>query len=342
MKIVITGGAGFLGFHLAHGLAEHELLLLDVAPCIPSEVPSGAETVVADVRDRDALRAACQGADVILHAAAALPLWKPSEIRSVNLDGTRAVLEIARKLKIPRVVHISSTAVYGIPDHHPLSENDRMIGVGPYGESKVAAEELCLEARATGQTVCVLRPKTFIGPERLGVFQILFDWVDDGFKIPVIGDGKNRYQLLAVEDLVAAAKLACEASAEIVNDTFNVGAAEFDTVGEDLAALFAHAGTGSRLQRTPAWLCKSTLAVLEFLRLSPLYKWIYGTADQDSFVSIDKLRALGWEPKYSNAQTLIATYDWYKANKAAIPDAGTGHRVPWREGALRVVRWFLR
>ena len=217
-----------------------------------------------------------------------------------------------------------------------------MDGVGPYGESKVAAEEACAEARAAGQCISVLRPKTFIGPERLGVFQILFDWVDAGVKIPVIGNGKNRYQLLAVEDLVEAARIACTGPADQVNDVFNVGAAEFDTVGEDLGALFEHAGTGSRLFRTPAWLCKSALAVLEFLRLSPLYKWIYGTADQDSFVSIDKLRALGWEPRYSNAQTLIATYDWYKANKEVIPDAGTGHRVPWKEGALRIVRWFLR
>lgn len=342
MKIVITGGAGFLGFHLAQGLREHDLVLLDIADFVPNEVPEGARCVQADVRDREALRAACSGADVILHAAAALPLWKPAEIRSVNLDGTRAVLEVARELGVPRVVHISSTAVYGIPDHHPLDETDPMDGVGPYGESKVAAEELCAAARAAGQCVSVLRPKTFIGPERLGVFQILFDWVDAGVKIPVIGNGKNRYQLLAVEDLVEAARLACTAPAAQVNDVFNVGAAEFDTVGEDLAALFTHAGTGSRLFRTPAWLCKSALAVLEFLRLSPLYKWIYGTADQDSFVSIDKLRALGWEPRYSNAETLIATYDWYKANKEVIPDAGTGHRVPWKEGALRVVRWFLR
>lgn len=342
MKLVITGGAGFLGYHLAQGLREHELVLLDVADFVPEEVPDGAQTVQADVRDREALRAACAGADGVIHAAAGLPLWKPAEIRSVNLEGTRAVLDVAQELGVGRVVHISSTAVYGIPDHHPLDEDDRLHGVGPYGESKVAAEGLCEQARERGQSVCVLRPKTFIGPERLGVFQILYDWVDEGCRIPVIGNGRNRYQLLAVEDLVAATRMACEDAAPEWNDTFNVGAAEFDTVENDLKALFAHAGTGSRLLRTPARLCKAALAVLEFMRLSPLYKWIYGTADQDSFVSIDKLRARGWEPKYSNAETLIATYDWYKANKDAIPDAGTGHRVPWREGGLRVVRWLMR
>jgi nucleoside-diphosphate-sugar epimerase len=341
MKIVITGGAGFLGYHLSQGLKQHDLVLVDIADFVASEIPPGTTTVQADVRDADAMEQAFAGADVVIHAAAGLPLWKPSEIRSVNLQGTRTVLEAAAKQNVGRVVHISSTAVYGIPDHHPLLESDQMVGVGPYGESKVAAEELCLQARQNGQCVPVLRPKTFIGTERLGVFQILFDWVVEGRRIPVIGSGNNVYQLLAVEDLVAAAILMCTGEADKVNDVFNVGAAEFDTVKQDLQALFEHAGTGSRVLATPAWFAKTSLRILEAMRMSPLYKWIYGTADQDSFVSIDKLRELGWQPKYSNAQTLIATFDWYRQNRDQIPSAGTGHRVPWREGALAIVKRFL-
>jgi nucleoside-diphosphate-sugar epimerase len=341
MKIVITGGAGFLGYHLSQGFKDHDLVLVDVADFVASEIPEGATTINADVRDSDAMTRAFEGADWVIHAAAGLPLWKPSEIRSVNLDGTRVVLDCAQQQQVKRVVHISSTAVYGIPDHHPLVEDDRMIGVGPYGESKVAAEGLCMEARQRGQCVPVLRPKTFIGTERLGVFQILFDWIVEGRKIPVIGSGNNVYQLLAVEDLVQAARLVCEADADQANDTFNVGAAEFDTVKADLTALFQHAGTGSRVLATPAWFAKSSLAILEAMRMSPLYKWIYGTADQDSFVSIEKLQNLGWKPKYSNAETLISTFDWYRENRDRIPDAGTGHRVPWREGALAVVKRFL-
>lgn len=341
MKIVITGGAGFLGYHLSQGLKQHELVLVDVADFVPSEVPDRARTITADVRDAAAMADAMHGADVVIHAAAGLPLWKPAEIRSVNLEGTRNVLDTAAAEDVGRVVHISSTAVYGIPDHHPLVESDRMVGVGPYGESKVAAEELCQEARLRGQCVPILRPKTFIGTERLGVFQILFDWIVEGRKIPVIGNGKNVYQLLAVEDLVAAARLMCEGESAQVNDTFNVGAAEFGTVKDDLGALFEHAGTGSRVLATPAWFAKGSLRILEAMRMSPLYKWIYGTADQDSFVSIDKLERLGWKPKYSNAQTLISTFDWYRENRDRIPAAGTGHRVPWREGALAIVKRFL-
>ncbi|MCH2111731.1 MAG: NAD(P)-dependent oxidoreductase [Planctomycetes bacterium] len=341
MKIILTGGAGFFGFHIARALQHHQVSTLDLEVVSDSERLAGAHYFQGDIRDRALLEEVCEGADVIVHAAAALPLWKPREIRSVNQDGTQAVLETAKKLGIPRVVHISSTAVYGIPDHHPLHEQDNLVGVGPYGESKVSAEQLCEQARADGLTVCVLRPKTFIGPERLGVFQILFEWVREGRRIPVIGSGKNQYQLLDVADASSAVRTLVEAPEELANAAFNCGATEFSSVEEDLDALFVHADSGSRILKTPAPLAKGALAILEWLRLSPLYRWIWGTADQDSWVDVTALRNLGWEPKHSNADTLIRTYDWYLAHRQDMEAAGTGHRVPWSEGALAVLKRFL-
>ena len=304
--------------------------LLDIAPVAAADMPPGATAVVADVRDRSALAKVFAGADLVVHAAAGLPLMSAAAIRSVNEGGTLAVLEEAERAGVGRVVHVSSTAVYGIPDHHPLEEGDEMVGVGPYGESKVAAERLCEAARERGLCVPVVRPKTFIGPERLGVF-----------RIPVIGSGDNRYQLLDVDDLVAAILLLLSGPAATANATFNVGAGRFSTVANDLGALFAHAGTGSRLLPTHAGLAKGTLAVLEALRLSPLYKWVYATSDQDSWVSTDRLEALGWAPRKSNAETLIRTYDWYLENRHLHKGTGKGHRAPWREGALGLLRRLL-
>ncbi|RMH00933.1 MAG: NAD(P)-dependent oxidoreductase [Planctomycetota bacterium] len=342
MRIVVTGGAGFLGFHLARGLAgDHQVVLLDRAGIPPAERGATAAAIQGDVRDRTLLRRTLAGAGAVVHAAAGLPLWKPAEIRSVNVEGTRAVLEVARELGVPRVLHVSSTAVYGIPDHHPLTEDDPLDGVGPYGESKVEAEGLVARARDAGQVVPVVRPKTFVGPERLGVFQILFEWIREGRRIPLIGDGRNRYQLLDVEDLVAAVRLLLELPPAQANVTCNVGAGEFGTVAEDLGALFAHAGTGSRILPVPAPLAKGCLAVLGALRLSPLYRWVWGTADQDSWVDCSRLRALGWEPRWSNAGSLIRTWDWYREHHAELRAAGTGHRNPWREGALGLLRRLL-
>jgi len=345
MKIAITGGAGFLGYHLANRLAPLgiEVVLLDIAKFDPSEYPGNVICHNVDVRKAAALQSALKGADVVIHAAAALPLWRRKEIFDINVRGTQTVLEAAQKLDVERVIYVSSTAVYGIPEKHPLYETDPLDGVGPYGESKILAEEVCESFRNAGMCVPIVRPKTFIGTGRLGVFQILYDWIEDGKPIPIIGDGTNRYQLLEVEDLVDAIFLLATAPGEKVNDTFNVGAERFDTVREDVEASCEFAGTGARVMATPAWLVKPVLQLLEMLGLSPLYKWVYGTADTDSFVSIEKIKTtLGWLPMYSNAEALIRSYQWYLDHHHELGrETGVTHRVAWGQGVLKIIKTLL-
>ena len=183
--------------------------------------------VRGDIRDPRAVDEAMAGVDLVVHTAAALPLYSPDDIYTTDVDGTRVVLEAALRHGVQRAVHISSTAVYGIPDHHPLLENDRLEGVGPYGQAKIQAEMVALELRAKGLVVSILRPKSFIGPERLGVFALLYDWAIDGKNFPVLGSGNNLYQYLDVSDLCDAILLCLTLPTEQVNDTFNVGAKEF-------------------------------------------------------------------------------------------------------------------
>jgi nucleoside-diphosphate-sugar epimerase len=185
--------------------------------------------------------------------------------------------------------------------------------------------------------VVVVRPKTFIGPERLGVFEILFDWIREGRRIPILGDGSNRYQLLAVEDLVDATVSA--AGADAAGETFNVGATEFGTVRSDLEGLIAHAGSDSRLRPVPARPAELALRALELARLSPLAEWHYRTAHRDSFVDVSKAqRLLGYAPRFSNEQALCNTYDWYLANREGIAKAGVTHRVAWDQRALGLLK----
>ena len=87
-----------------------------------------------------------------------------------------------------------------------------------------------------------ISPKSFIGPERLGVFALFYDWAKDGKGFPMIGNGKNRYQLLDVEDLCDAIYLCATLPEKKVNDTFNIGAKEFTTMKEDYQAVLDHAG----------------------------------------------------------------------------------------------------
>jgi len=343
MRWAITGGAGFLGLHLARRLLAggHDVRTLDLAPLDDAELERDVEELRGDVRDLTAVARLVDGADVLVHAAAALPIQASREsIRSVNVGGTGTAFAAAAEAGVRRAILISSTAVYGVPKHHPIDEDAPLVGVGHYGESKIDAEEVARDAGRRGLEVVIIRPKTFIGPERLGVFEILFDWIREGRGIPILGDGSNRYQLLAVEDLVEATVAAAER--DVAGETFNVGATEFGTVRSDLEGLIAHAGSGSRLRPFPARPAELALRALELARLSPLAEWHYRTAHRDSFVDVSKAqRLLGFAPRLSNEQALCETYDWYLANRDRLSAAGVTHRVPWDQRALGVVKRFF-
>ncbi len=344
-RVLITGGAGFLGINLTRFLVERgvDVVSLDMAPFDYPDMRERITDVQGDIRDPAAVLLAMQDCDAVVHTAAALPLYSPEDIYTTDVEGTRLILRTAREQGIRRVVHVSSTAVYGIPDHHPLLEDDRLEGVGPYGQAKIQAEFVCLEERALGQTVPILRPKSFVGPERLGVFALLYDWAADGHHFPMIGMGHNRYQLLDVADLCSAIWLALTVPDEIANDTFNVGAAEFTTMRKDYQAVLDEAGHGKRIIGFPSLPMILALRVLDRLGISPLYKWVYETASKDSFVSIDRARTkLGWQPRYSNQDALIRNYRWYLEHRADFANAsGVSHRVPWKQGALGLFKRFF-
>jgi nucleoside-diphosphate-sugar epimerase len=338
MLWAISGGAGFLGLHLARRLLAdgHDIRTLDVVPLDDAELERSVRELRGDVRDRARVSELVDGADVVVHAAAALPIQASREsIRSINVGGTENVLRAASEARVRRVVFISSTAVYGVPEKHPIEEDDPLVGVGWYGESKIDAEALC---RVAAVETTIVRPKTFVGPERLGVFEILFDWIREGRRIYVLGKGHNRYQLLGVEDLVDAIVRAASVP-EAAGETFNVGATEFGTVRSDLQALIDHAGSTSRLRPVPAKPAEVALRALELMRLSPLAEWHYKTAHKDSFVDVSRAqKLLDWQPRLSNRETLIETYDWYLANRGRVGGAVVTHRVPWNQQALGLLK----
>lgn len=349
-KYFITGGAGFLGINLTRYLLErgNTVVSYDTEPGYDYPEKNDSRVTVyshkeSDIRDLANMTAKMAECDIVVHCAAALPLYPPEDIRGTDIDGSSNVLLAAKENGIKRVIQISSTAVYGIPDHHPLLETDKLVGVGPYGVAKIEAEKVCAKFRDEGMIVPIIRPKSFIGPERLGAFVLLYDWASTGHGFPMIGNGKNRYQLLDVFDLCDAIYLCATLPDETVNDVFNIGAEEFATMREDWQAVLDKAGYGKKIKGMPKKPIIWTLRLLEALHLSPLYKWIYETASEDSFVSIDKAKqVLGWKPKYSNKDALLRNYVWYLDNVDRFKGAsGVSHRVPWKQGILGLAKIFF-
>jgi len=345
MRILVTGGAGFLGINLIRYLFErnHEVISLDIAEFDYPDMKNKITVLKGDIRNPETVENALNGIDIVIHTAAALPLYSPDVIYSTEIEGTRILLQTATSKNIRRFIHISSTAVYGIPDHHPIFETDKLDGVGPYGKAKIEAENVCLEFRSRGMCVPILRPKSFIGPERLGVFALFYDWAKDGRNFPMIGNGNNRYQLLDVEDLCESIFKCITLGEEIVNDTFNIGAKEFTTMKEDYQAVLDYAGFGKKIIGLPAEPVILILKFLEILKLSPMYKWVYETASKDSFVSIEKAeKTLNFSPKFSNKDALIRNYIWYLDNLESFREkSGISHRVPWKQGILTIAKKFF-
>jgi nucleoside-diphosphate-sugar epimerase len=171
----------------------------------------------------------------------------------------------------------------------------------------------------------------------------LYDWAHSGSGFPLIGQGNNKYQLLDVEDLCDAIHASMTREAGLVNTVFNVGAKKFGKMREDFQAVLDHAGHGGKVRALPAGPIILALKILEKLKLSPVYEWVYETAAVDSWVSIEKAeRVLGFAPKYSNREALIKNYDWYVAHLAQFEGAsGISHRTPWKQGLIGLGKKFF-
>jgi nucleoside-diphosphate-sugar epimerase len=330
--VLITGGTGFLGVYLSRYLLKKGLkvIALDIAAPTAKDLKGKIIYIKADIRKKSQLEKPFKNVDYIIHAAAALPIiHDKKEIFKTNIDGTRNVLEAALKEKVEKLVFISSTAVYGVPKHLPETETDDIRPIGNYGESKVAGEKLCMEYYEKGLPVNIVRPKTFLGPERLGVFTLWFEAIYQGKPVFILGNGKNLYQLLEVNDLCDLLYNALISKEK--GEVYNAGAEKFGTWQQDLGALIKHAKSKSKIVGFPVLPSQIALGILESLNLSPIVAWHYKTLPVNSYVSIEKSKKkLNFKPKKGNQDILIESYDWYSKNRNDfIGKTGTGHRVVW-------------
>lgn len=339
---LVTGGSGYFGSLLVQRLraAGHQVRVLDLNDA--DDRPADVQIVLGDIRDAATVAAAVEGVDLVFHNVAQVPLAKDHRLlRTVNVDGTRLLLDASARAGVAKVVHTSSSAVFGVPERNPVLPTTVPSPAEAYGHAKLAAEWACLDAAAKGLDVSIVRPRTILGHGRLGIFGILFDWIADGADVVVLGDGSNRYQFVHADDLAEVCLLAALRPGPMI---VNAGTDRFGTMRESLESLCRHAGTGAGVRSLPARATSLAMQAAAGLRIAPFapYHWIMYS--KSMWFDIDHAReALGWQPRYSNEEMFAASYDWFVANRAITEQEGASHhRTTAKQGALRAVKWAMQ
>jgi nucleoside-diphosphate-sugar epimerase len=339
---VVTGGSGYFGSLLVRKLRERgdTVRVFDLMDA--GDRPPDVEFAPGDIRDLAAVRRACAGATHVYHNVAQVPLAKDRHLfRSVNVTGTENLLAAAVEAGVRKVVYTSSSAVYGVPERNPVTEDMEPHPSEAYGRAKLDGELACRRFAREGLDVAILRPRTILGHGRLGIFQVLFEWIRQGANIPVLGSGANRYQFVHADDLADACILAARRPGSA---TYNCGTDRFGSMREVLERLCLHAGTGSRVRSVPAWPAVAGMKLTALLGLSPLgpyHALMYG---RSMYFDITRARTeLGWQPRYSNDEMFVASYDWYLAHRDEVlrSSGASHHRSAVRQGVLALIPKLL-
>ena len=341
-RALITGGSGYFGSLLRDRLRERRqtVRVFDLADA--DDRPTDVEFVQGDIRDPSRVKAALAGCDTVYHCVAQVPLAKDKELfHSVNVHGTENLLRAAHEAKARKVIYVSSSAVFGAPKSNPVTEETPPTPGEAYGRAKLEGENLCRQFAQRGLDVTIIRPRTIMGHGRLGIFQILFEWIREGCNVPVLGRGDNVYQFVHADDLAEACILA---AARPGATTYNCGAATYGTMREALEHLCAHARTGSKVRSVPMTPAVVVMKLTSALGLSPLgayHALMYG---RSLYFDISKARReLNWQPRFSTDEMFAQSYDWYLANREKILSAhnASHHRSAVKQGILSLVKRLI-
>lgn len=339
---LVTGGSGYFGSLLVAELRARgrRVRVLDLVDA--DDRPDDVEFVRGDIRSTADVRAAVDGVDVVFHNVAQVPLARDRELfDSVNVGGTETLLRAAEDARVRKVVHTSSSAVFGVPAANPVTRATRPSPAEAYGRAKHEGELLCRAAVSRGLDVTIVRPRTILGHGRLGIFGILFDWIADGAAVPVLGDGSNRYQFVHARDLADACLRAGERPGPA---EYNIGAEVFGTMGETVARLCEYAGTGARVVHVPVRPTVAAMRVTARLGLTPFgaYHWLMYS--RSMWFDVTPAREeLGWGADYTTDEAFRESYDWFLEHRGSLAAGGPSvHRSVAKQGVLEVAKRVLR
>lgn len=342
--ILITGGAGFFGSLLKKELLEKGYRCLSIDLEEDDYSHTNLIAVQGDIRDMSVLESLAgeYKIDAIFHVAAMLAHAVKDEnlLWTSNVDGTRNVAEFAKKRGIKKVVFTSSNCLWGESFDRPVLEDDAARPVEIYGESKLEGEKILLDKEYQKDfSAVIFRCPTIVDAGRLGLLAILFEFMDEGRKVWVVGGGDNRYQFIYAKDLSSAFIKALEYNKTSV---FNIGSDNVPTFKEAYEYVIEKAGTKARVANFPRLIAIPAMKVAYALKLSPLGPYQFKMIAESFVFDTGKIKKeLRWSPTLTNKEMLYAAYKYYHDNIDDIRKRKdvSAHKQAAKMGVIRLLKW---
>ena len=341
-SVLLTGGAGFFGELLKNRLLDDGFHCVSIDLVEDTTSHPNLESMQVDIRDMDALKEVFEAHEfeAVFHCAAMLAhvIKDKDTLWDSNVNGTRNIAELTKEHKIPKLVFISSNCLWAENFHRPVTEEDVPKPAEIYGLSKWEGEKVLLEYTDYFDAI-ILRTPTIIDYGRLGLLAILFEFIQEGKKVWVVGGGHNRYQFIYGPDLADACVKALQNDG---SDIFNVGSDDVKSMGEVFQYVAEKANTGSRVASLPKGLTLFLMKVAHHLKLSPLGPYHYMMIAEDFIFDTSKIkRKLGWAPTVTNSEMLYRAYKYYQENLEEIRSRtdAPAHKQAAKMGIIKLLKW---
>jgi UDP-glucose 4-epimerase len=341
-RVLVTGGSGFFGGILKRRLLAEGCAVVNVDLVADPDRHPNLTSIQGDIREKGLLAEifARHAFTAVQHCAAMLAhdTISADDLWTSNVDGTRNIALACRQAGVAKLVFISTNCLWAHNVGHEVSEDEPPAPVELYGRSKLAAEE-ALKGFPDLEVVTIRCP-TIIDEGRLGLLAILFEFIEDGKRVWVVGDGANRYQFIYAQDLADACVSAMEYHA---TDLFHIGSENVTSLRQVYEAVIAAAGTKARVAQLPKAPTLAAMKVAHKLGISPLGPYHYRMIAEDFIFQTAKIRdRLGWKPTVTNDQMMVKAFLYYKQQRAAIHARTnvSAHSKPTPMGVIRLLKWF--
>lgn len=348
---LVTGGSGFFGGILKRKLLADGKSVLNIDMEEDEDSHPNLVSVRGDLRDPALVNTIFKKYEIeaVYHCAAQLAHGHVDEqlLWTSNVDATRVLAGAARDAGVKPFIFLSTNCLWARDLGHPVNEKlDTPDPIELYGRSKLAAEKIVQEFAGELNAV-IIRCPTIMDAGRLGLLAILYEFMDDGRTVWVVGKGDNRYQFIYADDLANACILAAQYGR---SNLFHVGSDNVKTMKETYEAVIRHAApvrsNWMRRPRVRSLPRRPTLWVMELahkLKLSPLGPYHYKMIAESFLFDTRKIkRELGWEPSLTNEEMLLRAYLYYSRNRDEIHARrqASAHRRPASMGIIRVLKWL--